>query len=128
MGYGRGLDFLKGQQESMGRITQVLQEAIDPTTPLIERIKFLGIFSNNRDEFFRVRVAQLARLAKLGPDGLKDKEDAKIVLNQIKTMVEQQEKIFTETYLTIVSELANEGIFIINEKMDTLNPFPFHII
>ncbi len=95
---------------------RVLQEAIDPSTPLIERIKFLGIFSNNRDEFFRVRVASLTRLAKLGRDELKDKEDPKVVLNQIKTMVEQQEKIFTKTYLTIVSELANEGIFIVNEK------------
>ena len=95
---------------------RVLQEAIDPATPLVERIKFLGIFSNNRDEFFRVRVASLARLAKLGQDELKEKEDPKAVLNQIKVMVEQQEKIFTETYLTIVSELANEGIFIINEK------------
>jgi polyphosphate kinase len=95
---------------------RVLQEAIDPATPLIERIKFLGIFSNNRDEFFRVRVASLSRLAKLNRDELKDKEDPKIVLNQIKSMVEKQEKIFTETYLTIVSELANEGIFIVNEK------------
>lgn len=95
---------------------RVLQEAIDPNTPLIERIKFLGIFSNNRDEFFRVRVASLNRLAKLSREELKDKEDPRLVLSQIKTMVEQQEKIFTETYLTIVSELANEGIFIVNDK------------
>ena len=95
---------------------RVLQEAIDPATPLIERIKFLGIFSNNRDEFFRVRVASLNRLAKLNREELKEKEDPKIVLSQIKTTVEKQEKVFTEAYLTIVSELANEGIFIINEK------------
>jgi polyphosphate kinase len=95
---------------------RVLQESIDPNTPLIERIKFLGIFSNNRDEFFRVRVASLARLAKLSREELKEKEDPRIILNQIKSMVEQQEKVFTETYLTIVSELADEGIFIINDK------------
>lgn len=45
---------------------RVLQEASDPSTPLIERLKFLGIFSNNRDEFYRVRVATINRLTKLG--------------------------------------------------------------
>ena len=42
---------------------RVLQEAADLATPLIERMKFLGIFSNNQDEFFRVRVATLSRMA-----------------------------------------------------------------
>ena len=45
---------------------RVLQEAADDTVPLLERIKFLGIFSNNLDEFFRVRVAALQRMAELG--------------------------------------------------------------
>ena len=45
---------------------RVLQEASDSSTPLIERLKFLGIFSNNRDEFYRVRVATINRLTKLG--------------------------------------------------------------
>ena len=45
---------------------RVLQEAADKNTPLIERLKFLGIFSNNRDEFYRVRVATVKRLVKLG--------------------------------------------------------------
>src|SRR3569832_2551981 len=42
---------------------RVLQEAADPTVPLRERIRFLGIFSNNMDEFFRVRVATLRRMS-----------------------------------------------------------------
>ena len=46
---------------------RVLQEAADPTVPLKERLKFLGIFSNNLDEFFRVRVATLKRMAEVGP-------------------------------------------------------------
>ena len=45
---------------------RVLQEAEDSTVPLVERIRFLGIFSNNRDEFFRVRVATIRRMTKFG--------------------------------------------------------------
>ncbi|HRF20491.1 MAG TPA: polyphosphate kinase 1, partial [Chitinophagaceae bacterium] len=45
---------------------RVLQEAADPTVPLRERIRFLGIFSNNLDEFFRVRVATLRRMIQFG--------------------------------------------------------------
>lgn len=44
---------------------RVLQEAEDPTVPLFERIRFLGIFSNNLDEFFRVRVAAVRRMLEL---------------------------------------------------------------
>src|ERR1700677_767967 len=45
---------------------RVLQEAADTSTPLLERIKFLAIFSNNRDEFYRVRVATVKRMLPLG--------------------------------------------------------------
>ena len=45
---------------------RVLQEATDKDVPLVERFRFLGIFSNNRDEFFRVRVATLLRILKMG--------------------------------------------------------------
>ena len=48
---------------------RVLQEAADETVPLKERIKFLGIFSNNLDEFFRVRVAALNRMIEMGRKG-----------------------------------------------------------
>jgi len=95
---------------------RVLQEAADATTPLIERIKFLGIFSSNLDEFFRVRVATLTRMVKarkkatalLG-------EDPKTILNQIqKTVIAQQNK-FNEFYQDILGELGKEGIFIVDE-------------
>lgn len=95
---------------------RVLQEAIDPTTPLIERIKFLGIFSNNRDEFFRIRVGSLNRLAKFGNKSFDTKEDPRKILSEIKLIVEDQEKIFTQTYSKIVKELTGHGVFIINEK------------
>ncbi|MCB2221101.1 MAG: polyphosphate kinase 1 [Bacteroidetes bacterium] len=95
---------------------RVLQEAIDPATPLIERIKFLGIFSNNRDEFFRVRVASLNRMLKIS-DRIYSKEDnPRDVLNQIKEIVAQQERIFTKTYHNIVKELAQHDIHIIREN------------
>ena len=45
---------------------RVLQEAQDPSVPLLERLRFLGIFSNNRDEFFRVRIATIRRMLELG--------------------------------------------------------------
>ena len=45
---------------------RVLQEAGDPTVPLVQRIRFLGIFSNNLDEFFRVRVATINRILNFG--------------------------------------------------------------
>lgn len=95
---------------------RVLQEAIDPATPLIERIKFLGIFSNNRDEFFRVRVATLNRIVKIEQKDPQTANEAKLLLSQIKDIVNEQEKLFTETYFTIVKELANEGIYILNEN------------
>ena len=48
---------------------RVLQEAEDKNVPLVERIKFLGIFSSNRDEFFRVRVATVKRMIGAGKKG-----------------------------------------------------------
>jgi len=97
---------------------RVLQEAADPTVPLIERIKFLAIFSSNLDEFYRVRVATLSRLANLNE---KAKEilgyNPKKILNQIKTIVVKQERKFNNLYENIiVKQLAEEKIFILNDK------------
>ncbi|WP_374948193.1 polyphosphate kinase 1 [Mucilaginibacter sp.] len=97
---------------------RVLQEAADPGVPLIERIKFLAIFSSNLDEFYRVRVATLTRLANLNE---KAKEilgyNPKKVLSQIKTIVVKQERKFNNLYENIiVKELAEEKIFLLNDK------------
>ena len=48
---------------------RVLQEADDATVPLIERLRFLGIFSNNLDEFFKVRYATIRRIVEAGKGG-----------------------------------------------------------
>lgn len=95
---------------------RVLQEAVDKANPLIERLKFLGIFSNNRDEFFRVRVGTINRMLNVKNLDYKVKFDPKVVLSEINKIVIQQEEDFTNAYLEIVAELKKDGIFIINEK------------
>jgi polyphosphate kinase len=97
---------------------RVLQEASDPTVPLIDRIRFLAIFSSNLDEFYRVRVATLSRLSNLNE---KAKEilgyNPKKILNQIKNIVVRQERKFNNLYENIiVKQLAEEKIFILNDK------------
>lgn len=96
---------------------RVLQEAADETVPLIERIKFLSIFSSNLEEFYRVRVATLSRLSNLN-----DKAKAllgfnpKKVLNEIKNIVVKQERKFEQLFkATLINELAQNRIFILNE-------------
>jgi polyphosphate kinase len=99
---------------------RVLQEAADPTTPLIERLKFLGIFSNNRDEFYRVRVATVRRLAKLGKKALAIyDEDPKELLTRLQRKVIEQQIRFETIYQEILKELAINDVFIINEKQLT---------
>lgn len=98
---------------------RVLQEAADKDNPLIERLKFLGIFSNNRDEFFRVRVATLNRLLKV-EKGLYDTAiNPKKVLHEIGEIVGSQEKEFQQIFESIVEELAEHNIHLINEKQLT---------
>lgn len=94
---------------------RVLQEAEDKSTPLIERIKFLGIFSNNLDEFYRVRVATLNRMMDYNQrsgEGFNPKR----ILKEINRIDKEQQKDFSRIFRGIVRELAQEGIFIINEK------------
>ena len=97
---------------------RVLQEAADPQVPLIERVKFLGIYSNNLDEFFRVRVATIKRLQKIGSKARKllSGEDPTKLLERIQKTIFAQQDIFEETYNQILKELELQGIFILNEK------------
>ncbi|HEV7230221.1 MAG TPA: polyphosphate kinase 1 [Bacteroidia bacterium] len=99
---------------------RVLQEAEDPSVPLMERMKFLGIFSNNRDEFFRVRVATIKRMVRLGKKGLDlIGQDPVDLLEKIVEFSKESEEKFERVYTNLLLELEKHNVFIINEK--TLN-------
>jgi len=96
---------------------RVLQEAADTTVPLKERIKFLGIFSNNLDEFFRVRVAALRKMIELGSKAKMHLEDDPAnILKNIQEIVMQQQSEFEETWKDILREMKKQNILLINEK------------
>jgi polyphosphate kinase len=98
---------------------RVLQEAADPSVPLRERVKFLGIFSNNLDEFFRVRVAALNRMKEYSGKGKlnmhMETAPDKILL-EIQSIVLQQQERFDEIWRNIYAEMKNEKIFLITDK------------
>jgi polyphosphate kinase len=93
---------------------RVLQEAADASVPLIERLRFLGIFSNNSDEFFRVRVAEVRRLIAVSSGD--NKQQSKDLLVAIQKRVVELQKEFDRIYVDIVRELAVHRIYLINEK------------
>lgn len=95
---------------------RVLQEAADKKNPLNERIKFLGIFSNNQDEFFRVRVATIKRLIELKADNSGKEKDFQATLKQVLATVKSQQKAFSKIYDELKAELNQHDIFIINEE------------
>jgi polyphosphate kinase len=96
---------------------RVLQESADKRVPLIERLRFLGIFSNNLDEFFKVRYATVKRIVQAGKSGksVLGGEKAKDLLDEITNIVIRQQKESLVILQEIEEELEKENIFLIDE-------------
>ena len=97
---------------------RVLEEALDKTTPLLERLKFLCIFSSNLDEFFMIRVAGIydqiaARVFEVSPDGKLPEEQLVEIHKLSRCLVEEQMRCFREE---ILPELQREKIQILTYK------------
>lgn len=97
---------------------RVLQESADKNVPLIERLRFLGIFSNNLDEFFKVRYATVKRIVDAGRTGksVLGGEKAKDLLEEITEIVIDQQTQSLKILGDIEKELETKNIFLINES------------
>ena len=100
---------------------RVLQEASDPTVPLIERLRFLGIFSNNLDEFFQIRFATVKRISQSELTGRKALGGITAVelLEEITSLVITQQRESLEILKEIEKELEKENIIFLDEKQVT---------
>jgi polyphosphate kinase len=96
---------------------RVLQESADKNVPLIERLRFLGIFSNNLDEFFKVRYATVKRIVDAGKKGksVLGGETAKDLLAEITKIVIDQQARSIAILKEVQAELEGQNIFIIKE-------------
>lgn len=93
---------------------RVLQEAADPRNPIIERIRFMGIFSNNQDEYFKVRVADLRRRSQI-EERHNGSNQARTRLNKVQSKVRKLSDEFDEIYAVLETELEKKKIFLLAE-------------
>ncbi|MCV2509276.1 MAG: RNA degradosome polyphosphate kinase, partial [Neisseriaceae bacterium] len=97
---------------------RVLAQALDESTPLLERLKFLSIVSSNLDEFFEVRIAALKRLDKLNPDsplinGETSREILKNVRQKARILIDEQYKLLNDN---IIPALRKEKIIFLKRE------------
>ncbi|AHI98518.1 polyphosphate kinase 1 [Vibrio parahaemolyticus] len=93
---------------------RVLQEAADKTVPLIERIRFLGIFSNNLDEFYKVRFADVKRRILINQER-GGSDHSKRLLSKMQAKALKLNEQFDELYSELIREMARRRIFLVNE-------------
>ena len=98
---------------------RVLQEAADESNPLIERIRFLGIYSSNLDEFYKVQFANLKKYVLIEQEQSQSTSNAKHLLRQVNQKVIQLELQFDQLYNELLLEMARNQIFLINERQLT---------
>jgi len=99
---------------------RILDEASDQTNPLLERLSFLGIYSNNLDEFFQIRVATLRRMIELEKNMHPVITNSKKTLKKVLKLNEEYTADFEAIFLDLHIELQKENIFLVNEKQLTL--------
>ncbi len=97
---------------------RVLQEAADKTVALKDRIRFMGIFSNNLDEFFRVRVATLKRMIEFGNKKMNMhlETNPHAVLDEIQLTVLKQQSEFDRIWKDICVEMQEQNVFLVDEE------------
>ncbi|GAB7219328.1 polyphosphate kinase 1 [Vibrio comitans] len=93
---------------------RVLQEAADKSVPLIERIRFLGIFSNNLDEFYKVRFSDVKRRILINQEQVRQ-DNSKRLLSKMQIKAMKLNQRFDELYNELLLEMARSRIFLVNE-------------
>ena len=102
---------------------RVLQEAADENVPIIQRLRYLGIFSSNLDEFFRVRVAEIRRLIVVSSGGKRQR--AKDLLETIQQQVSHLQREFDTIQTRVMAALEKRHIYIVDESALNKNQLSF---